>query len=217
MDNALVSGAMTKGKFITFEGGEGSGKSTQVARVAERLRAQGLEIVVTREPGGTPLAETIRGLILDAKPEPITELLLFAAARAEHVGKVLRPALAHGSWVVCDRFVDSTRVYQGQLGGAPADLIASLEKGAVAPTFPDLTIVLDLDPEIGLARIASRGALSRFDSESLAYHRQLRDGFLDIAAREPDRCVVVAADRDEESVAADVWRAVETRLFSGSA
>lgn len=208
---------MQAGKFITFEGGEGAGKSTQVARLAERLRAAGLETVVTREPGGTPLAEAVRDLILEAKPEPVTELLLFAAARAEHVGRVIRPALAHGTWVVCDRFIDSTRVYQGQLGGAPADLIASVERHAVAPTFPHLTVVLDLAPETGLARIASRGALSRFDAESLAYHHRLRDGFRAIAAAEPERCILIDADRSEDAIAADVWAAVAARLLAGAA
>jgi dTMP kinase len=204
---------MAQGKFITFEGGEGAGKSTQVARLAERLRAAGLETVVTREPGGTPLSEAVRALILDAKPEPVTELLLFAAARAEHVGKVLRPALAHGSWVVCDRFIDSTRVYQGLLAGTPPELIAALEAHAVAPTFPNLTVILDVAPDAGLERIAARGALSRFDAESLAYHHRLRDGFREIARAEPARCVLIDAGRPEEAVAADVWRAVESRLL----
>lgn len=207
---------MAKGKFITFEGGEGSGKSTQVARLAERLRADGIETVVTREPGGTPLAEDIRALILEAKPEPVTELLLFAAARAEHIGKVIRPALDFGTFVVCDRFIDSTRVYQGLLGGAPADLIASLEKSTVAPTFPDLTIVLDLAPESGLARIAARGALSRFDAESAAYHQRLREGFRAVARDEPHRCVLIDASRAEEAIARDVWAAVSSRLLGGA-
>lgn len=207
---------MAKGKFITFEGGEGSGKSTQVARLAERLRADGIETVVTREPGGTPLAEDIRTLILEAKPEPVTELLLFAAARAEHIGKVIRPALDFGTFVVCDRFIDSTRVYQGLLGGAPADLIASLEKSTVAPTFPDLTIVLDLAPESGLARIAARGALSRFDAESAAYHQRLREGFRAVARDEPHRCVLIDASRAEEAIARDVWAAVSSRLLGGA-
>jgi dTMP kinase len=207
---------MAKGKFITFEGGEGSGKSTQVALLAERLRARGIETVVTREPGGTPLAEDIRALILDAKPEPVTELLLFAAARAEHIGKVIRPALDFGTFVVCDRFIDSTRIYQGLLGDAPAGLIRSLEESTVAPTFPDLTIVLDLAPDVGLARIAARGALSRFDAESLAYHERLRDGFRGIARAEPGRCILIDAGRAEEAIASDVWDAVSSRLLAGS-
>ncbi|WP_295559206.1 dTMP kinase [uncultured Hyphomicrobium sp.] len=206
---------MTRGKFITFEGGEGSGKSTQVALLAERLRAAGLGIVVTREPGGTPLGEGIRSLVLDAAPEPTTELLLFAAARAEHVAKVIRPALDHGTWVVCDRFMDSTRVYQGLLGGAPGDLIGALEIRTIAPTYPDLTLVLDLPAEAGLKRTEARGALSRFDAESTDYHKRLQDGFLAIARAEPARCAVIDADRSAEDVAADIWSTVKSRLLGG--
>lgn len=206
---------MTQGRFITFEGGEGSGKSTQVGLLAERLRAEGIETVITREPGGTPLGEAIRALVLDNAPEAATELLLFAAARAEHVAKVIRPALAHGTWVVCDRFIDSTRVYQGLLGGVPRDLIDAIEARSVAPTFPDLTIVLDLPPETGLKRAATRGELSRFDAESVDYHRQLQDGFRAIARAEPNRCLVIDADRPADAIAADVWSAVEARLSRG--
>ncbi len=207
---------MKRGKFITFEGGEGAGKSTQAGLLAERLRAAGLETVITREPGGTPLGEAIRALVLDNAPAPATELLLFAAARAEHVAQVIRPALAHGTWVVCDRFIDSTRVYQGVLGGMPRDLIDAIEAGSVAPTVPDLTIVLDLPPERGLGRAASRGELSRFDAKSADYHRRLQDGFRALAQAEPERCRLIDADRAPEAIADDVWRAVETRLFAGT-
>lgn len=207
---------MTRGKFITFEGGEGSGKSTQVGLLAERLRGDGIGTVVTREPGGTPLGEALRALVLDNAPEPVTELLLFAAARAEHVAKVIRPALAHGTWVVCDRFIHSTRVYQGLLGGVPTDLIDVIEVRSVAPTYPDLTIVLDLPPETGLKRANARGELSRFDAEGADYHRRLQEGFLDIARAEPDRCLVIDADRAPAAIAADVWSAVEARLFAGT-
>ncbi len=207
---------MTRGRFITFEGGEGSGKSTQVGLLAERLRASGLETVITREPGGTPLGEAIRALVLDNAPEPATELLLFAAARAEHVGKVIRPALVHGTWVVCDRFIDSTRVYQGLLGGVARDLIEVIEARSVAPTYPDLTIVLDLPPETGLQRATARGELSRFDAESADYHRRLQEGFREIARAEPDRCLVIDADRPAEAIAADVWSVVEARLLAGA-
>ncbi len=205
---------MKRGKFITFEGGEGAGKSTQAGLLAERLRAAGLGTVVTREPGGTPLGEAVRSLVLDTRPVPVTELLLFAAARAEHVAEVIRPALAHGTWVVCDRFIDSSRVYQGALGGVPRDLIDAIEAGSVAPTFPDLTIVLDLPPETGLQRAASRGALSRFDAESASYHRQLHEGFRTVARAEPERCLLIDADRAPGEIADDVWRAVETRLLA---
>lgn len=206
---------MTRGKFITFEGGEGSGKSTQVALLAEHLRKAGIETVITREPGGTPLGEAIRSLVLDASPEPVTELLLFAAARAEHVEKVIRPALEHGTWVVCDRFMDSTRVYQGLLGGAPGDLIGAIEIRTVAPTYPDLTLVLDLPAGEGLKRTEARGELSRFDAKSMEYHERLQDGFLAIARAEPARCLVVDADRQPEDIAADIWHAVKMRLFGG--
>jgi dTMP kinase len=205
---------MTRGKFITFEGGEGAGKSTQVARLAERLRGGGIETVVAREPGGTPLGESIRDLVLQSSPEPVTELLLFAAARGEHVEKVIRPALEHGTWVVCDRFIDSTRVYQGLLGGVPGDLIGAVELRSVAPTFPDLTIVLDLPAEEGLKRTEARGELSRFDAKGTEYHQSLRDGFLVIARAEPDRCLVIDGNRTPDEIADDVWQAVENRLLS---
>ncbi|MBX9861354.1 MAG: dTMP kinase [Hyphomicrobium sp.] len=205
---------MTRGKFITFEGGEGAGKTTQVARLAERLRAGGVETVVTREPGGTPLGESIRDVVLGASPEPVTELLLFAAARAEHVAKVIRPALAHGTWVLCDRFVDSTRVYQGVMAGVSADLIGAIEMRTVAPTFPDLTVVLDVPAEEGLKRTEARGALTRFDAEHAAYHVELREAFRRVALAEPERCVMVDGSRAADEIAADIWRTVETRLLA---
>lgn len=205
---------MTRGKFITFEGGEGAGKTTQVARLAERLRAGGVETVVTREPGGTPLGESIRDVVLGASPEPVTELLLFAAARAEHVAKVIRPALAHGTWVLCDRFVDSTRVYQGVMAGVSADLIGAIEMRTVAPTFPDLTVVLDVPAEEGLKRTEARGALTRFDAEHAAYHVELREAFRRAAQAEPERCVLVDGSREADEIAADIWRTVETRLLA---
>ncbi|MGE0024441.1 MAG: dTMP kinase [Hyphomicrobium sp.] len=207
---------MTRGKFITFEGGEGSGKSTQVALLAGRLRGAGLSTVVTREPGGTPLGESIRALVLEAEPEPVTELLLFAAARAEHVAKVIRPALAHGTWVVCDRFIDSTRVYQGMLAGVPQNLIEAIEAESVAPHYPDLTFVLDIPAGDALARTQSRGALSRFDAANADYHDRLRQGFLDIARAEPSRCVLLDGTRDPELIADDIWTVVASRLLAGT-
>lgn len=207
---------MRRGKLITFEGGEGAGKSTQVALLAERLRAAGIEAVLTREPGGTPLAEAIRGLVLEAEPEPVTELLLFAAARAEHVTKVIRPALERGRWVVSDRFIDSTRVYQGVLGGVPHALISAIEAGSVAPTFPDLTVVLDLPSAEGRKRTQARGALTRFDAADDAYHENLRRAFRDIAQSEPERCVVIDGARAPDEIADDVWSLVEARLLAGA-
>lgn len=206
---------MARGKFITFEGGEGAGKSTQARLLAERLRAHGHEVVVTREPGGTPLAEKIRAIILDNRPQaPEAEFLLFSAARAEHLAAVIRPALAAGKFVVCDRFIDSTRVYQGEVFGVDRDLIAAVERHTVAPDMPDLTLILDLEPSVGLARAAERGALSRYDMARLETHEALRRGFLKIAAEEPRRCVVVDAARSADAVAEDVWRAVSARTLA---
>lgn len=207
---------MTRGKFITFEGGEGVGKTTQVGRVADRLRKGGVEVVVTREPGGTPLGESIRDVVLGASPEPVTELLLFAAARAEHVAKVIRPALDAGTWVVCDRFIDSTRVYQGLIGGVPADLIGAVERHTVAPDFPDLTFVLDLPVEESVRRTETRGALTRFDAAHIDYHARLHDAFRRTAAGEPRRCVLVDAARDADTIAADIWDTLARRLLDGS-
>jgi len=206
---------MASGRFITFEGGEGAGKSTQVRLLAERLRALGHDVVVTREPGGTPLAEKIRDLILAGRPQaPEAEFLLFSAARAEHLAAVIRPALRAGKIVVCDRFIDSTRVYQGDVFGVDRDLIFAVEKHTVAPDMPDLTIMLDLEPSVGLARATERGALSRYDQARLETHEALRRGFLRIARDESERCVVIDGAREAETVAADVCQAVESRLLA---
>ncbi len=203
------------GKFITFEGGEGAGKSTQVRHLAQRLRALGEEVVVTREPGGTPLAEKIRDLILADRPKASeAEFLLFSAARAEHLAAVIRPALREGKFVLCDRFIDSTRVYQGDVFGVNRELIAAVESYTVAPDMPDLTIMLDLEPSVGLTRAAERGALSRYDQARMETHEALRRGFLRIAREEPDRCVVIDGGRGEQAVADDVWQAVATRLLA---
>lgn len=201
------------GRFITFEGGEGTGKSTQARRLAERLRGLGREVVETREPGGSPLAERVRELILAEKPhEPQAEFLLFAAARAEHLTATIKPALQRDAWVVCDRFIDSSRVYQGDIGKVSDDLISAIEHLTVAPWFPDLTIVLDVAPSVALARAAERGALSRFDAAHMPIHAALRAGFLKIARAEPSRCVVVDAGGDVETVAARVWQVAAPRL-----
>ncbi|MBK9083100.1 MAG: dTMP kinase [Rhizobiales bacterium] len=212
---------MTRGRFVTFEGGEGTGKSTQARRLAERLRAErGVAVVVTREPGGSPKAEAIRKVLLSGRAEafgPTGEALLFAAARIDHLDVTIRPALSRGEWVVCDRFADSTRAYQGVLGSLDPELIASLERVAVGKTRPDLTLVMDLPAEIGLARAeARRGreAADRFEREGLATHKALRRAFLDIAAREPERCAVIDAGMSPEAVAEAVWAAVEARLPS---
>lgn len=210
-----IRDVMTAGRFITFEGGEGSGKSTQARLLAERLRTAGHDVVATREPGGTPLAESIRDLVLAKRPQSsIAEFLLFAAARAEHLEAVIKPALARGAFVVCDRFIDSTRVYQGVVGGVDRALIAELERRTVAPFLPVLTVIVDIDPELGLARAAGRGELSRYDKARGEIHAALRAGFLAIAQAEPQRCVVIDGARDIDAVARDVWQAVARRTLA---
>ena len=206
---------MTRGRFITFEGGEGAGKSTQLKRLAERLKSAGREIVATREPGGSPGAEAIRALVLNGDADrwsPVTETLLMYAARRDHLERVIEPALERGAWVVCDRFADSTRAYQGAAGGTDPALIAALEAQVLGGTRPDLTLIFDLSPEAGLARAHSRGGELRFESKGLAFHQRLRDGFLAIARAEPERCVVVDAAGSIEAVEAAVWAAVRSRL-----
>ncbi|MGQ0456324.1 MAG: dTMP kinase [Hyphomicrobium sp.] len=206
---------MSRGKFITFEGGEGVGKSTQAKRLAHRLEGAGIATLVTREPGGTTLGEDLRALILKDRPQdPMTELLMFAAARAEHMTAVIRPALDEGTWVISDRFLDSTRVYQGRLYNVEPELIAQLERYTVAPDYPDLTLILDLPPEAGLERAAGRGTLSRYDAERIETHETLRQGFLEIAEAEPGRCILIDGNLSAENVDDAVWQAVSERLLS---
>jgi dTMP kinase len=217
---ADVSGAETgaaRGVFITFEGGEGTGKSTQAARLAATLRARaGRAVTVTREPGGSARAEEIRQAVLGgvAKPYgPFAEALLFCAARIDHLDRLIRPALARGEIVICDRFTDSTRAYQGAAGGVEPGVVAALERVTVGPTRPDLTLILDLPPEAGLARAAGRGAgADRFEAETVGFHARLRDGFLAIAAREPQRCAIVDAAPDPDAVEAAIRALVAARL-----
>jgi len=211
--------APARGAFITFEGGEGAGKSTQVARLAATLRARsGRGACVTREPGGSPRAEEIRAALLDgvAKPYgPFAEALLFSAARIDHLDRLIRPALQRGETVLCDRFIDSTRAYQGAAGGLDPGVIAALERVVVGPTRPDLTLILDLPPEAGLARATARGAgqkADRFEAEALGFHVRLRDAFLAIARAEPARCAVIDAGRDPDAVEAAIRDAVASRL-----
>jgi dTMP kinase len=203
---------MAGGRFITLEGGEGAGKSTQAQRLAERLRTAGHDVVITREPGGSPVGERIRQVILDTETMlPVTELFLFAAQRAEHLSETILPALVAGRWVISDRFADSTRVYQGDLGGVDANLTREVERWTVTRQ-PDLTLVLDLPVDIGQARAAARGQSNRFDEQSLAKQEIVRQGFLEIARAEPQRCAVVDATRDADAVAEDIWRVVQERL-----
>ncbi len=207
---------MTRGYFITLEGGEGAGKSTQAALLAAMITARGRVVVSTREPGGSPGAEAIRALLVTGQPDrwsPTTETLLIYGARRDHIERVIAPALARGEVVVCDRFTDSTRAYQGAGGGVSCALIDGLEAEVVAATRPDLTLVFDLPPEIGLARtIARGGGEGRFEAKDLAFHRRLHAAFAEIARREPARCVVIDAFPDSASVAQSVWRAVAPRL-----
>lgn len=206
---------MKRGKFITLEGGEGVGKSTQAKRLAERLARHDIPVVVTREPGGTPVGEDVRSLILKDRPkDPVTELLLFAAARAEHMTSVIRPALDEGTWVISDRFIDSSRVYQGKLYGLEPELISLLERYTVAPDFPDLTLILDLPANAGVERAQSRGTLSRYDAERIETHEILRKGFLEIATHEPRRCVLIDANLPVSSVETAVWQAVSAHLLA---
>ena len=206
------------GRFITLEGGEGAGKSTQARQLAERLRNLGYECVVTREPGGSPVAEALREVILSGVAAPLgpsAETVLFTAARIVHMAQTIMPALARGAFVVCDRFTDSTRVYQGALGKVDPKLIEAMEEIAVRDRGPDLTLMLDLPAKTGLARAAARradGAVDRFEAEGLAYHEGLRSAFLAIARAEPGRCRVVDAAQGPEEVAASIWAAVEDRL-----
>jgi dTMP kinase len=207
-----------RGRFVSFEGGEGAGKSTQAARLAEALGARGLAVVETREPGGSPKAEAIREVVLSGRAKPygaFAEAVLFSAARADHLRTTIRPALARGAWVVCDRFADSTRAYQGALGNLDPPLVRALEEVVVEDTWPDLTLLLDLPAERGLARARRRSAEGdRFEDETLDYHRSLRRAFLDIAEAAPERIVVIDADRPADAVAASVWEAVAARLLA---
>jgi dTMP kinase len=206
------------GKFITFEGGEGAGKSTQATTLAERLEALGLRVVVSREPGGSAGAEAIRHVLLSGAAKPLgphAEAILFAAARADHLRQTIKPALDSGAWVISDRFADSTRIYQGVLGNVEARLIARLEKLTVGELGPDLTVILDIPPEDGLARASRRrgdAAVDRFEGEAFEFHKKLREAYLELAEREPNRCVVINASADPGTVSEFVWAAVNARL-----
>jgi len=211
---------VTRGRFITFEGGEGAGKSTQVRILADRLRGAGLEVVATREPGGSPGAEAIRGLLVTGDVDrwsPASEALLMYAARRDHIERTIRPALERGAWVVSDRFADSTRAYQGAGGGVPPGLVAALESFVLEDTRPDLTLILDLPVALGLERAGLRGGgEARFEAKGAAFHQRLRDGFLDIARAEPNRCAVLDASQAPEAVSAAVWSTVAARLPVGA-
>lgn len=208
---------MTRGYFVTLEGGEGAGKSTQLRLLADTLIARGLDVLATREPGGSPGAEEIRTLLVSGEPghwDGLTEALLHNAARRDHLVRTVWPALEAGRWVLCDRFADSTLAYQGYGRGLDHGVIAQLHALTTGGFVPDLTLILDLPPEVGMARTRNRrgGGEDRYERMDLDFHRRLRQGFLDIARREPERCVVVDASQPLEVVAAAVRDAVTQRL-----
>lgn len=209
-----------RGRFITFEGGEGTGKSTHVRLLAQRLQADGVDVVVTREPGGSVGAEVIRHVILSGAAQPFgpdAEAILFAAARDDHLSETIRPALARGAWVICDRFADSTRVYQGVLGQVDRKLIRALERVVVGPDRPDLTFVLDAPAGLGMERAnARRGVQSadRFEAETMEFHMALREAFCALAAEECDRCVLIDSTQPSADVAARIWSDVQARFLS---
>ncbi|MGG5821695.1 dTMP kinase [Falsiroseomonas sp. HW251] len=206
--------AAARGRFITFEGGEGGGKSTQVRRLAAHLSERGVPVVLTREPGGSAGAEAIRAVLLNGQGfDPIAEAMLMFAARREHVVATIRPALDAGMWVISDRFADSTRAYQCHGQGVPGEVYRRLADLALEGLTPDLTLILDLPPEAGMARAASRGvAADRYERLDAGFHARVRAGFLAIAAAEPARCVVLDASRDADAVFADVVKEVAVRL-----
>jgi dTMP kinase len=222
MSEIAVKRPSGRGRFITFEGGEGSGKSTQIRKLAERLDAAKLRVIVTREPGGSPGAEVIRHLVLSGMGKllgPDAETLLFAAARDDHVRTVIQPALAQGIWVLCDRFFDSTRVYQGRLGQVSPDVLNAMQRVTIGDLKPDLTIILDVPVEVGLQRAAIRrgsGAPDRFEAEDIKFHQDLRDAYRQIAAEDPQRCVLIDATADPDAVAAQIWTALRDHLLKAA-
>ncbi len=207
MAEAAVKRSSGRGRFITFEGGEGSGKSTQIKTLAARLDAAKLRTLVTREPGGSPGAEIIRHLVLSGMGKLLgadAETLLFAAARDDHVRSVIQPALNQGIWVLCDRFSDSTRVYQGRLGQVAPAVLNAMQRVTIGDLKPDLTIILDVPVEIGMQRAAVRrgtGVPDRFEGEDVKFHQDLREAYRQIAAAEPERCVLIDATPDPATVA----------------
>lgn len=202
---------MPRGHFITFEGGEGAGKSTQIRLLADRLEAEGHEVVVSREPGGSAGGEAVRHVLLSGAAEPFgpaMEAMLFAAARSDHVEQIIRPAIAAGKTVLCDRFLDSSRVYQGVSGGLDKGFMTTLESIAINGMMPDLTIILDLDPVEGMRRAASRRGsddADRYEKEDLALHEERREAYIDIARAEPARCIIIDASKEQDDVADAIW------------
>lgn len=223
MTETAVKRVPGRGRFVTFEGGEGSGKSTQIRTLAERLNAAKLRTVVTREPGGSPGAEIIRHLVLSGMGKLLgaeAETLLFAAARDDHVRSVIEPALNQGLWVLCDRFSDSTRAYQGSLGRVSPAVLNAMERVTIGSLKPDLTIILDVPVEIGMKRAAARrgtDAPDRFEAEDVRFHQELREAYQQIAAAEPQRCVLIDAAAEPGIVAANIWATLRDRFFTAGA
>jgi dTMP kinase len=218
----LDKGPAAPARFITFEGGEGVGKSTQVKRLVASLSRHSIPAVRTREPGGTPRAEAIRAFLLQGRSEhwgPGAEAVLFASARLDHVNQLIGPNLDSGRWVISDRFCDSTRAYQGLTGGVDDKVIGALEVLALNGRTPDLTIVLDMDPEVAFGRVNERGVEAaleatgdRFEKEDLEWHRRLREAFLAIARANPDRCVVIPAGQGEDALEQEIWDVLARRF-----
>jgi len=205
-----------RGRFITFEGGEGTGKSTQARRLRDALEAKRITAIVTREPGGSPGAEEIRAMLVRGDParwDPVTEALLFYAARCDHTERTIKPALNEGKWVICDRYSDSSYAYQGAGRGLARETVRRIEAIAIDDFKPDLTFILDLPSEVGLARAGQRGNYeTRFEEFDGAFHARMRKAFLDIARRAPDRCVVIDASKDVDDVSATILAALKARL-----
>jgi dTMP kinase len=211
-----------RGKFISFEGGEGTGKSTQASLLALRLASLGIGVQLTREPGGSPGAEIIRHVLLSGVAKPLgaeAEAMLFAAARDDHVQQTILPALDAGKWIICDRFADSTRIYQGVVGSVDLRLISALERVSIGNLKPDLTLVLDVPAELGMKRAAGRrrgGNADRFEAEDIAYHKKLRQAYLALATAENGRCVAIDAKAPKKMVAQHIWDVVQEKFELGS-
>jgi dTMP kinase len=221
MAEAAVNRTPGRGRFISFEGGEGSGKSTQIRLLAARLAAAKQRAIVTREPGGSLGAEIIRHLVLSGMGKLLgadAETLLFAAARDDHVHTIIEPALKQGVWVLCDRFFDSTRVYQGALGKVAPGILNAMQRVTIGDLKPDLTIILDVPVEVGLMRAAARrggAAADRFEAEDIKFHQQLREAYRQIALAEPQRCVLIDATAEPDIVAVNIWSALRDRFLRG--
>ena len=217
---ADVKQAAERGHFISFEGGEGAGKSTQVRLLSERLVSLGYQTLLTREPGGSQLGEKIRRFLLEGKVKnygPVAEALLFYTARLDHLNSLILPNLQDGVWVICDRFADSSRAYQGAASGVEDGVFDALDRIVIGPNFPELTIIVDLPVEVAQSRVANRqrqkgGEVDRFEAEKQEFHERLREGFLNIAGANTNRCIVVDGNQSREAVAEIIWETVVERF-----